>query len=216
MDVCHPTTWSVSSQGLFEAQGALRVARLKRIAQRMRREQASFQALLRATQEAVYGAFGSTTWALREGASPALNLPIPDAALRGDQGEHWTVPRSIWYGGGLVDGEELPWMMSCTVLLERSVPGGGGTLAMPGSHQLMKMLAEQFGPVPESWGPGLKKMFPSMNSAQTRFFKSRKLKRALATGCPGFNSCFPTGARRKSGLNISCAGDVSTETCRAR
>ncbi|MEE3372072.1 MAG: hypothetical protein VX346_22250 [Planctomycetota bacterium] len=191
VDTCDPTTWSASSQGLFEAQGALRVSRLKRIAKRMRREQSSFQALLSATQDAVYGAFGSTTWTLRKGASPAMNLPIPDVAPRGDQGEHhWTVPRSIWSGGGLVDGQQLPWMMSCTVLLERSVPGGGGALAIPGSHRLMKMLAEQLGPVPELWGPGLKKMCPSMNPAQTRFFKSRKLKRALAAEVPWFQQLF--------------------------
>ena len=191
LDVHDRTTWSGPRQGLFEVQRVLRLSRLKRIAQRMRQEQSSFQALLSATRDAVETAFDSDTWTVGKWARPEMNLPIPGIAPRGGQDErHWTVPRSIWYGGGLVDRQQLPWMMSCTVLLERALPGGGGALATPSSHRLMKMLAEQLGPVPELWRPGLKKISPSMNPAQTKFFKSRKLKRALAAEVPWFQQLF--------------------------
>ena len=182
VDVRDPTTWSGPPQGLFEAQGALRLSRLKRIAQRMRQEQSSFQALLSATRDAVEAAFGSDTWTVGKWTRPEMNLPIPGVAPRGGRDErHWTVPRSIWYGGGLVDRQQLPWMMSCTVLLERSLPGGGGALAIPGSHRLMKMLAEQLGPVPELWRPGLKKNQSVDESCTNQVFQEQEIETGFAS-----------------------------------
>ena len=59
-------------------------------------------------------------------------------------------------------------------------------------------------------------MSPSMNSAQTRFFKSRKMKRALAAEVPWFQQLFSDWGGPNNGWGILYSGHVSTATCRSR
>ena len=193
-----PRTWSPDRKGVIECQGALRLVGVKAISRKLPKSE-PFERLVTATSDAIDSLFGTGTWQVGpRWCGPSINFPgrSDDSAMSVDN--QWTVPRSNWYGGGIVEPQQtLPWMMTCTVLLERSEPGGGGPLTIPGSHRLVRRAAETFPAIPESWRASLGKVNSTIEPQRTKFVKSRKVKRLLASRVPWFNQLFDHWGREE-------------------